>query len=73
MLRNYLLLIVFIDDKCPFKTGDKVKNIFSTSNKVKVIFNSRNLGVGGATKLGIDFLEKQNWGHFFSKARGCKG
>ena len=58
--QNYVDLIVLIDDKCPFKTGDKVKNIFSTSNKVKVIFNLRNLGVGGATKIGIDFLEKQN-------------
>ena len=54
--QNYVDLIVLIDDKCPFKTGDKVKNIFSTSNKVKVIFNLRNLGVGGATKIGINFL-----------------
>ena len=57
---NYVDLIVLIDDKCPFRTGEKVKNIFSTSSKVKVIFNLRNLGVGGATKIGINFLEKQN-------------
>ena len=25
--QNYVDLIVLIDDKCPFKTGDKVKNI----------------------------------------------
>ena len=30
------------------------------TEEVKEIFNLRNLGVGGATKIGIDFLEKQN-------------
>ncbi len=54
-LRTYADLIVLIDDKCPLQTGKKIKEKFNDP-KIKVLFNKENLGVGGATKKGFDFL-----------------
>ena len=43
--------IVLVDDQCPEKTGEVVsKNI--NDPRVSVLTNSKNLGVGGATKVG---------------------
>jgi glycosyltransferase involved in cell wall biosynthesis len=43
--------IIVIDDNCPEKTGEIVKKSI-TDPRVKVIINEKNLGVGGATKIG---------------------
>lgn len=43
--------IILVDDHCPEKTGEVVsKNI--NDPRVSVLTNSKNLGVGGATKVG---------------------
>ena len=43
--------IILVDDQCPEKTGEVVsKNI--NDPRVSVLTNSKNLGVGGATKVG---------------------
>ena len=57
-LKNYADFIVLVDDKCPLKTGRKLKEKFNDPN-IEVIFNKENLGVGGATKKGFDFLLKK--------------
>tara|TARA_A100001011_G_C14235217_1_gene810677 strand:+ start:163 stop:1104 length:942 start_codon:yes stop_codon:yes gene_type:complete len=57
-LKIYADLIVLIDDKCPLQTGKKLKEKFNDPN-IEVIFNKENLGVGGATKKGFDFLLKK--------------
>ncbi len=56
---NYADKVVLIDDKCPLNTGKKIidKNF---GDKVKVIFNAKNIGVGGSTKKGFDYLLKEN-------------
>ncbi len=53
---KYVDLVVLVDDKCPLNTGKNVKKFFQENNKLKVIFNKKNLGVGGATKKGIEYL-----------------
>ena len=49
--------IIIVDDFCPQKSGNlvekKVKN-----KKIKVIYAKKNLGVGGAFKLGLNFAKK---------------
>ena len=50
--------IVLIDDKCPLKTGEKILKS-ELRDKVHVIFNSKNLGVGGSTKKGFEWLISQ--------------
>jgi len=52
---KYADFVVLVDDCCPLKTGNKVlkKNI---SSKLTVLFNKKNLGVGGATKIGFKRL-----------------
>ena len=43
--------IILVDDQCPEKTGEVVsKNV--NDPRVSVLTNSKNLGVGGATKVG---------------------
>ena len=43
--------IILVDDQCPEKTGEYVsKNI--NDPRVTILTNSKNLGVGGATKVG---------------------
>ncbi len=58
---KYVNLIVLVDDMCPLKTGKKVESIFSETNKVKVLFQKKNLGVGGATKKGMEYLLDLNF------------
>ena len=50
--------VVLVDDCCPNKTGKKIEKFFSNNDNVFVIYNSQNLGVGGATKKGIKFLQQ---------------
>jgi len=52
---KYADLVVVVDDCCPLNTGNKLlkKNI---SPKVNVIHNKQNMGVGGATKRGFEWL-----------------
>lgn len=45
-------MLIVIDDNCPEKTGNLVKNTFD-NKKILVIQNLENLGVGGATKVGF--------------------
>lgn len=44
--------IFVVDDKCPEGTGDLVNKL--KLEKTTVIYNKQNLGVGGATKVGLD-------------------
>ncbi len=57
-LKIFADLIVLVDDKCPLRTGKKIKKKFNEP-KIEIIFNQENLGVGGATKIGFDFLLKE--------------
>ena len=50
--------VVLVDDAYPFKTGEIVKNEFN-DKRLKVIYNEKNLGVGGSTKIGINWLIKK--------------
>ena len=49
---DYVDLIFLIDDKCPLKTGETAKENFPNLEKLKIIMNEKNLGVGGAVKIG---------------------
>ena len=51
--------IVLVDDKCPLNTGKKILQS-ELREKVHVIFNNKNLGVGGSTKKGFEWLIAQN-------------
>ncbi len=53
---KFVELIVLVDDRCPYKTGKNVEEIFSDSKKIQVLFNKENLGVGGSTKKGMQYL-----------------
>ena len=55
-LVNY---VVLVDDKCPLHTGKKVKES-NINSKVHIIFNERNMGVGGSTKKGFEWLLKKD-------------
>lgn len=44
--------VILVDDCCPNKTGILIKKKIN-NKKLKVIFLKKNLGVGGATKMGI--------------------
>lgn len=44
--------IYIVDDKCPEKTGLKVKKELKNNKKIRVIFRNKNLGVGAAMKDG---------------------
>ncbi len=49
---NKISKVILVDDNCPNKTGHLIiKN--NKNKKIKVIFLKKNLGVGGATKIGI--------------------
>ena len=51
-------LIICIDDKCPQNSGNLILNEFKFNKKIKVFFNKKNLGVGGAVKVGYNFCNK---------------
>ena len=52
---KYVNLILIIDDKCPERTGDVVRQ--KCLKKVKVIKHQKNMGVGGATITGFSWAE----------------
>ncbi len=53
--------IYLIDDSCPLKTGGIVEKHFTNITKLKVLYNSKNLGVGGAVKIGYVESLKNNF------------
>ena len=54
---KYVDFVICIDDNCPEKTGLLIEDTFK-SDKLKVLFHERNMGVGGATKTGINYAQK---------------
>ena len=54
-LKNFVDLIVFVDDCCPFNIGEKVNKEFK-GDKVIVLSNKRNMGVGFSSIKGFKFL-----------------
>ena len=58
---NFVDLVVLVDDRCPFNTGEIVQRVFTNNHKVKVLFNKENIGVGGSTKKGINYLLLNNY------------
>ena len=53
-------LVIVVDDCCPEMSGKLVNLEFSKVEKVEVVFNERNLGVGGATKIGFQRARELN-------------
>lgn len=49
---DYVDKIYLIDDSCPLGTGKIVKRSSLNISKLSIIFNEKNLGVGGAVKVG---------------------
>ena len=49
---DYVDAIYLVDDKCPLNTGKIAEENIIQSNKLKIFFNDKNLGVGGAVKIG---------------------
>lgn len=49
---RYVDYVICVDDKCPQLTGKSIQKIFN-EDKVFVIYNSKQMGVGGAVKIGI--------------------
>ena len=58
-LFQYVDFVICVDDNCPEKTGLLIEDTIK-SDKLKVLFHSRNMGVGGATKTGINYALKIN-------------
>ena len=56
---NYVDFVVIVDDKCPFNSGHLINKEFN-DKRVDVIFNEKNLGVGGAVKIGFNYLIQKN-------------
>ena len=52
LMPDYIDLIYIVDDFCPLKTGEFALKNLKQKNKLNVIFNKKNLGVGGAMKIG---------------------
>jgi dolichol-phosphate mannosyltransferase len=55
-LKDKVYKIICIDDCCPFKTGQKLKK--DKFKNLYIITNKKNLGVGGAMKKGLRFIQK---------------
>ena len=53
--------IYVIDDKCPLNTGKILEQSNSFNQKIKIIYNNKNLGVGGAVKVGYLESLKNNF------------
>ena len=53
--------IYLVDDSCPLKTGEIVEKHFKNIKKLRVLYNSKNLGVGGAVKIGYVESLKNNF------------
>ena len=56
---KYAEKVVLVDDRCPLNTGKKILKS-DLGEKVHVIFNNKNLGVGGSTKKGFEWLIDQS-------------
>ena len=52
LMPDYIDQIYIVDDFCPLKTGKFALKNLKQKNKLNVIFNKKNLGVGGAMKIG---------------------
>tara|TARA_B100000900_G_scaffold416215_1_gene450129 strand:- start:9050 stop:9997 length:948 start_codon:yes stop_codon:yes gene_type:complete len=52
LMPDYIDQIYIVDDFCPLKTGEFALKNVKQKNKLNVIFNKKNLGVGGAMKIG---------------------
>ena len=52
LIPDYIDQIYIVDDFCPLKTGEFALKNLKQKNKLNVIFNKKNLGVGGAMKIG---------------------
>ena len=52
---EYADQIVLVDDKCPLNTGRKLLKA-NLSKNIHIIFNEKNIGVGGSTKKGFQWL-----------------
>ncbi|MDB4153605.1 glycosyltransferase family 2 protein [Candidatus Pelagibacter sp.] len=57
---EYVDQIYLIDDCCPLKTGKIVEENISNFKKVSISYNNKNLGVGGAVKVGYQESLKNN-------------
>lgn len=51
---DYVDKIYLIDDCCPLGTGEIAKKSSLSPSKLTIIFNKKNLGVGGAVKVGYE-------------------
>ena len=58
---KYFDYIICVDDCCPENSGNYIKRKFKKIKKVKVIFNNKNLGVGGAVKVGYKYILNKNF------------
>ena len=58
---KYVDKVICIDDCCPENTGKIIEEEFFDP-RVVVLFHSRNKGVGGATKTGIDYALSEGAG-----------
>jgi len=54
---NKIHRVILVDDFCPQESGNFVKKEIR-NRKIKIIFSKKNLGVGGAFKLGLNFAKK---------------
>ena len=57
---EYVDQIYLIDDCCPLKTGKIAEERKSDFKKVSIFYNNKNLGVGGAVKVGYQESLKNN-------------
>ena len=51
---KFVSAIYVVDDHCPLQTGKFIESKLKKFPKVKVFYNKKNLGVGGAVKVGYD-------------------
>tara|TARA_A100001011_G_C14205093_1_gene797436 strand:+ start:306 stop:1250 length:945 start_codon:yes stop_codon:yes gene_type:complete len=49
---SYVDQIYLVDDKCPLNTGKIVEKNLNQFKNLKIFYNDKNLGVGGAVKIG---------------------
>ena len=61
LMPDYIDQIYIIDDFCPLKTGEFALKNLKQKNKLNVIFNKKNLGVGGAMKIGYQKCLNSNF------------
>ena len=57
---SYVNKVLVVDDACPDKTGEYVKQNFR-EKRFEVVFNEQNLGVGGATVNGLKRFQNSDF------------